>query len=143
MPLYSRKCVGLWICVILRPSLSHKCRYTLVCAAIVLFLWIIYISNALSTFSFTQKWMYMDLRGNWTGLTCDRLQPVFHRSFHFTQNHATGNRTDPNRAWTATAVRSKPVAVQSGCQFFQFSWTGLLNSSSRCPSSATASVRQR
>ena len=92
-------------------------------------MWIIYISNALSTFSFMQKWMYMDLHGNWTGLTCDQLQPVFHRSFHFTQNHAISNWTDPNRAWTATAVQSKPVAVQSSYQFFRFSWTRLLNSS--------------
>ena len=60
----------------------------------------------------------------------NQLQPVatgLWPVFYLTQKPWTGNRTIHQRAWTATTVWFKSVAVQSGCRFFWFFWTGLLN----------------
>ena len=78
---------------------------------------------------FVQKW--------WVAGLCQNGPPIVkmvatgcNRSLYLTQKPWTGNWTTHQRAWTATTVWFKSVAVQSSCQFFWFFWffwTRLLN----------------
>ena len=45
----------MWICVILRHSLSHKCRYPLICADIALFICIVCTCNKLEVPLYLRK----------------------------------------------------------------------------------------
>ena len=63
-----------------------------------------------------------------TGPLKDQLQPVFQIS----QNPGNHNRTNHQRAWTATVVRSFFGSVQFSLQSFCSPRTGLLNTSGGC-----------
>ena len=67
------------------------------------------------------------IMGQATGPQKDRLQPVYNRSFWFSANWATGNRTDHNWSQQATVFQLWSVVVQSSCQSLHQLPTGLQN----------------